>query len=305
MTTVSAPSLAPALGPDRAGFLALLIGTTIISFSAIVVRFADVGPVSSAAWRMIFALPALWIWTRYLASRRAVEPSRGALPVQIKVAIVLAGLAFAGDVAVFHMSLGATDIANASFISNIAPILVMIGGAVFFSERPSAWIWGALCLALFGGWLMAGLVAPSALGRGDVFAVSAALFYAAYILIMKQIRGRLDGPAATFWTAAVSAAVLVAAALWSDETFLPQSVQGWAAVIFLGLGSHAGGQGLTSIAVGRVPVGLVAIVSLTWAPMSAFWAWVVFHEQLNAFQMSGAAIILGALVLTHPRWSRR
>ena len=304
VTTVSNPSLAPDVHFDRTGFFALLGGTGIIAWTAIVVRFADVGPLSSAAWRMLFALPVLWVWTRHLAVRRDTATVVSAWPIRLKVAVVLGGLAFAGDVATFHLSLAATDIANASFISNIAPILVVIGGAVFYRERPPTRIWAAFGIALFGSWMMAGLLAPGALGRGDVLAVGAAIFYTIYILLIKQIRTWLDGPAATLWTAAISAAVLVVVALLSGETLLPHTVQGWAAVAFLGIGSHAAGQGLTSIAVGRIPVGLVAIISLTWAPMSAFWAWMIFNEQMNAFQLCGAAIILSGLAIAHPRWSR-
>jgi drug/metabolite transporter (DMT)-like permease len=304
VTTVSETSLAPTVRPDRAGFFALLGGTAIVAWSAIVVRFADVGPLSSAAWRMLFALPVLWIWTRHLASTRGSGAVQSPLPAWIKVAVVVSGLAFAADVATFHLSLGATDIANASFIANIAPILVVIGGAAFYREHARAQIWAALGLALFGSWMMAGLLAPAALGRGDLFALCAAFFYAGYVLTLKQVRTRLDGAAATLWTAAVSAVALVVVALLSGETFLPRTVQGWAAVAFLGIGSHAAGQGLTSIGVGRVPVGLVAIVMLTWAPISAFLAWAIFDERLNTLQVSGAAVILGALVLAHPRWSR-
>jgi drug/metabolite transporter (DMT)-like permease len=305
MTTVAAPHLAPAAGPDRAGLMALLGGTFIIGWSAVVVRFADVGPISSAAWRMIFALPVLWAWSRLLAGGRAGAPTAPALPAKVKLAALFAGLFFAADVGVFHLSLSATDIANASFISNVAPILVIIGGALFYRERPPARVWAALALALFGSWMMAGLVTPAALGRGDILALGAAFFYSAYLLFIKQVRSRLDGPAATFWTGAVSAAVLIVWALASGETVLPGSLQGWAAVAFLGVCGHALGQGLTSIAMGRVSVGLVALVILTWAPMSAFWAWVVFDERLTAFQLGGAAIILAALALTHPRFARR
>jgi drug/metabolite transporter (DMT)-like permease len=304
MTTVTEPSLAPAVDIDRSGFLALLGGTFIIAWSPIVVRFADVGPISSAAWRMMFALPVLLAWTRHLASLRGPDVVRTPLPRWVKAAAVLSGFAFAGDVAVFHLSLGATDVANAAFISNIAPILVMFGGAVFYRERPPALIWAALCLALLGSWMMAGLAAPTALGRGDVFAVLAAIFYACYLLFTKHVRTRLDGPAASCWTAAVSAVILLAVALSSGEKFLPTSIHGWIAVVFLGVVSHAGGQGLTAIAIGRVPVGLVAVVILTWAPVSAFLAWLILGESLNALQVYGAAVILCALVLAHPRWSR-
>ena len=297
--------VAPAI--DRKGLAALLIGTGIIAWSVVFVRFADVGPMSSAAWRLIFALPVLWVWTSHLAAKRRTEagPSASAAPVRLTPAmfvfIALGGLAFALDVAAFHLALRATDVANASFIANIAPILVVIGGAVFYAEHPPAKIWGAFGLALFGSWIMAGLLAPTRLGAGDLFAVGAAIFYASYLLIMKRVRGAFDGPSATLWTGVVSGVALVIMALVAGETFVPRSVKGWAAVIALGVLSHAGGQGLTSVAVGRVPVGIVALVLLAWAPASTFIGWAVLGETMSLQQAIGAAVIMAALIIARPK----
>jgi drug/metabolite transporter (DMT)-like permease len=49
-----------------------------------------------------------------------------------------------------------------------------------------------------------------------------------------------------------------------------------------------------------VPVGIVAVVLLTWAPISAFLAWAVLGEGLSSLQVAGAAIILAALVIARP-----
>ena len=308
MTAASDPSRRSAPAVDRVGLVALLAGTGIIAWSAIFVRFADVGPLASASWRMIFALPVLLVWTRHLARRRAADdadagrPAASAmLPWSMVAPILLAGFAFAIDVAAFHLALRSTDVANASFIANIAPILVVIGGALFYAEHPPLKIWGALALALLGSWVMAGLLPPSRLGSGDLFALCAAISYASYLLVMKGMRSRLDGPAATLWTAVISAVLLGLAALISGETFVPHSAQGWAAVFMLGVASHAGGQGLTSIGLGRVPVGLVALVLLTWAPASAFLGWAVLGETLSGLQVVGAAVILVALVIARPK----
>ena len=235
---------------------------------------------------MLFALPVLWAWTRHLASRR--DDGRSCPPCPSGSSWRSCSAASPSP-ATWRYSIflsGATDIANASFISNIAPILVVIGGAVFYRESPRQSSGPRSGLALFGSWMMAGLLAPAALGRGDLFALGAALFYSAYLLIMKQVRTRLDGPAATFWTAAISAIVLVAcgAAVGRDVPAPAPSRAGllwrsWASV------SHAAGQGLTSIAVGRVPVGLVAIVMPDMGADVGLLAWVIFDEQLNALQV--------------------
>ena len=282
---------------DRIGWAAILVGTAIIAWSGVLARFLDVGPLAGAAWRMGLAVPALALWAR-VASGRRVSLAQPAAPAFL---LLLAGLAFAVDVGSFHISLTGTKVANASFIGNMAPILTVAGGALFFAERPPPQVWGALALALLGSWVMAGMAAPSNLGYGDLFALGAAVAYAAYLLIIKRARATCDGPTATLWSAAVSAIALALAATLRGETLLPHSARGWTVVILLGVVSHAMGQGLTSVAIGRVPVGWLAVVILAQPPFSALLAWLVLGETMSALQLVGGAVILVAVLLARPR----
>ena len=281
---------------DRTAWIALIAGTAIISWSGVIARFLDVGPLAGAAWRMALAVPVLAVWSRIGAERRAIPQDIGryALP------LILAGFAFALDVGSFHISLTGTSVANASFIGNVAPVLAVLGGALFFRERPTARVWPALALALLGSWVMAGMAAPARIGYGDAFALSAATAYASYLLFIKRARKGLDGATATLLPAGVSAGALAVAAWLHGEKMIPTSPLGWAVVILLGVVSHALGQGLTSIAVGRAPVALVALVILAQPPVSALNAWLVLHEAMSPMQMAGGAIILAAVVLARP-----
>jgi len=286
-----------AAGIDPVGLTALLLGTGIISWSGVLVRFLDVGPLAGAAWRMSLAVPALALWSRISAGRRATPLN----VVAYAGPLILAGLAFAVDVGSFHTSLTGTNVANASFIGNVAPIIAVIGGALFFREHPPARVWPALALALLGSWVMAGMLPPSRIGYGDAFALLAACAYASYLLFMKQARAGLDGATATMLSAAVSAIVLIVAAVLHGEKLIPTSLTGWVTVALLGFVSHAGGQGLTSVAVGRVPVGLVAVVILAQPPVTAILAWLVVHEPMSTLQMIGGAVILAAVFLARPK----
>lgn len=288
---------AAAPGRDQIGWAALLVGTGIIAWSGIIARFLDVGPVAGAAWRMGLAVPALYVWSA-LASRR--RPSL-AKATPFAGPLILAGLAFAVDVGSFHIALTGTKVANATFIGNVAPILAVVGGALFFGEHPPGRVWLALVVALFGSWVMAGMSAPAALGYGDLFAFAAANAYAAYLLVIKRLRSSLDGPTATLWSAAVSAVALAIAAWLKGEVLVPHSYAGWITVILLGVVSHALGQGLTSVAVGRLPVGLVALIILAQPPVSALIALVVLGETMTPLQMAGGAMILIATAAARPR----
>ena len=287
----------PAPPVDRIGWTALILGTGIIAWSGVLVRFLDVGPLAGGAWRMTFAVPALAVWAR-LASGRPIALAQ---PVAIAFPLFLAGLAFAADVGSFHIALTGTKVANTAFIGNVAPILTVAGGALLFAEHPPPRVWAALALALLGSWVMAGMAEPANLGYGDVFALCAAVSYAAYLLVIKRVRARLDGPTATLWPAATAAVALAGAATLRGEILLPHSVGGWTTVALLGVVSHAMGQGFTSVAIGRIPVGLVALVILAQPPFSALIAWLVLGETMSPLQALGGTVILAALLLARPK----
>jgi drug/metabolite transporter (DMT)-like permease len=232
--------------PDRVGVIALLAGTAIIAWSGTLVRFLAVGPLAGAAWRMGLAVPALAVWAGFAGRGQTQAPllRRSAVP------LILAGLAFAADVGSFHIAINGAKVANATFIGNVAPILAVVSGAIFFEERPPWRVWSALVLALTGAWVMAEMVAPSRIGYGDVFAFAATTAYASYQPIIKLLRAELDAPTAALWSAAASGIALTIAALLHRETMIPSTLRGWTTVVLLGVVSHALGQGLTSVAVG-------------------------------------------------------
>ena len=58
------------------------------------------------------------------------------------------------------------------------------------------------------------------------------------------------------------------------------------------------GQGLTSLAIGQTPVGVVALVLLARPPVSALFAWGVLGEAMTGLQMVGGAIILIAVPMS-------
>ncbi|MDP3255806.1 MAG: DMT family transporter [Bosea sp. (in: a-proteobacteria)] len=293
-TVLPAPT-APAL----AMFLALLTGATCIGFSGVFVRFADVGPAAAGFWRMIFALPVLGLWMG-LERRRPGHPaaSGGAM-----LPIVLAGLAFGVDVVLYNAALGFTTIANASLLGNLSPVAVVLGGWLLFAERPSRRILGALALAI-GGALM--LVLPKIAGAssgipgslfGDSLAVGAALSYAAYIMAVRRARDRAEAGRISLIASAICAVFCLVAALALGEAILPSSLQGWLAVIALGLVSHALGQGLITLSLGQYGASAASLVMVWPALVSVLAAWAIFGEQPSPAQAFGGIAILAAVLM--------
>ena len=281
---------------DRLGVAAIIAGTMITAWSGVLVRLLDVGPFAAGAWRVGLAVPALAAWAKLVQRDRRDAPNLA----RSAGLLIFAGLAFALNIGLFHISLTETKIANAAFIGAVGPIATVIGGALFFRERSPSRMWLALGLALFGAWTMAGMVAPTRIGFGDFLALCSSITYSCYLLMIKQLRVRLDAVAATLWTAAVSGVVLAAAAWLHGEKMIPSSAFGWMIAALLGVGVHALGQGLTSVAMGRAPVAVIALVILAQPPFSALAAWTVLGEGMMPLQMVGGAIILAAVLLSGP-----
>jgi len=279
---------------DRLGVAAMIVGTLITAWSGVLVRLLDVGPFAAGAWRVGLAVPALAAWAKLVQRDRRDAPNLG----RSAGLLIFAGLAFALNIGLFHISLTETKIANAAFIGAVGPIFTVIGGALFFRERSPSRMWLALGVALFGAWTMAGMVAPTRIGFGDSLALCSSITYSCYLLMIKQLRVRLDAVAATLWTAVVSAVVLAAAAWLQGEKMIPSSAFGWMIAALLGVGVHALGQGLTSVAMGRAPVAVIALVILAQPPFSALAAWTVLGEGMTPLQMVGGAIILVAVLLS-------
>ncbi len=294
------PAAGGTAGPKGLGALAtLVLGASCIGFSGVFVRFADVGASALGFWRMAFALPFLTLWA---LRERAADPAvtgglaPGSRPWGVAI---LAGIAFALDVFLFHLAVGLTTIAKASLLGNAAPIILAAMGLLFFRDRPSRAVLAALALASLG---IALLMKPDALAQGslqgDLAGMGAAVTYALYLVAIQQARQR---GAASGWVSLVSslscAVVCLALALALGEAIVPRSLQGWLSVMALGMVSHALGQGLITVGLGGVSPSLAAVVLIYPAIVSATAAWIVFGEVPTALQALGGGLILAALVM--------
>ena len=288
------------LTSDRAAALAAVaFGAAMTGFAPIFARLSEVGAIPTAFHRMAFASLALDLLLALLPTPRERRPAR-AFDILLLGA---AGLFFAGDLGFFHAALANTSVANATLLVNLAPVLVGLGAWALFGERPSLHYLGGLALAVAGAaWLSAAAARNVETGlTGDLQAVAAACFYAAYLLTLKRLRAVFSAAALMFWSSAAAAAALLAVALTLDESLLPESLEGWAAVAALGLVGHAIGQGLVAQGLKQLPVAYSALVLLLQPLVAAAAAWAIFNEALLLGQLAGGLLLLAGLVVARPR----
>ena len=297
MTALAAP--ATRVGWDRHLALgALVLGAAAMGVSPLFVRIAsaEIGPFASAFGRVLFGLPLLYVWARLEPAPEGGRLfSRGA---------VLAGLAFTGDLFFWHLSILATTVANATFFATTAPVFVVLITALVFRTRVPVATFAGLGLCLAGGAALIGesmSVAPEHT-LGDLYGLATALFFGLYFLAVADARRRGGPGRVTFALTLVTAAILLVVALVLDHgRFWPRGGGVWLALVSLGALSHAGGQGLLSVALGRLPAVFSSLVIFLEAVVAALAGWVVLGEALGPAQYLGGALILIGIWVARPR----
>ena len=273
---------------------ALFAGAICIAQSPIWVRVSEVGPTASAFWRVCLAIPLLWILFFSLKTKETK-----ALTTQFPMLLV-AGIAFAGDLAFWHWSIQYTTVANSTLLANLASIFVTLAAWLLWKQRPSGLFLAGLAAALFGVALLVQVSlsgSPNAL-LGDGLGVVTAMFYAWYLLTVKGLRDRGAG---TLWlmavTTTITAAILLPVALASGEALLPATALGWWKLLGLAWISHAAGQGLIAYALAKLPAAFTSVGLLLQPVMAALFAWLLLAEPLSALQVVGGVIVLTGILL--------
>jgi drug/metabolite transporter (DMT)-like permease len=294
----------PPHSPDRPATLALVAlfaGAVAIAFAPIFVRLSELGPSATAFHRLALALPALWLWVwlehplhARAGARHRVPASRGDF-----LRLALAGLFFAGDLAVWHWSINFTSVANATLLANAAPIFVTLGGWLLFGERFSGRFVLGLVLAMAGAAVLMGQSLSFGVEQllGDALGLLAALFYASYILAVGRLRATFSTATIMAWSGVVTAITLLPVALLSGESLLPATAFGWGVLLGLALFSHTCGQSLIAYALAHLPAAFSAVGLLLQPAVAALLAWWLLAEPLGGWQALGGAVVLAGIVL--------
>jgi drug/metabolite transporter (DMT)-like permease len=270
-----------------------------MGISPIFVRFAEIGPFTSAFWRVALALPALWLWAQWEG-----RPADHARPdAAARFSVVMAGLLFAGDLSFWHLAIMNTSVANATFLATLAPVWVVLGSGLFLGEKVAGPVFFGLALCLIGAAALIGQTWSMSPGRldGDLYSIAASFFFGAYFLAVRRARRFYGSGRALFLSSIVTALVLLVEAVLVEDRMWPLALSGVAALLAMALVSHAGGQGLLSFALGHLPAAFSALVIFLEAIAAAGFGWLILGESLGPVQALGAAAIFAGIAVARPR----
>lgn len=271
------------------------LGTLGISFSAILVKLSAVSPAAAGFYRMAWAIPLLLLisWLQRGESRRPLQPKGW-----------LAGLVFALNLFLWHLSIDYIGAGLATVLANTQVIFIALLGWLFLAERPSRTALMLLPLLFAGVVLLTGLDGPaygSNRGLGVVFGLLSGLTSATYVLIFRSASRELEpgsppvGLLLQTTTAAAVAGLILGTAL--DPGFslaVPLSSHMW--LILLALSAQVAGWLLLGQALRTLSALETAMIMLLQPVLALVWGWLIFAELASPVQAVGVAIVLASIV---------
>lgn len=275
---------------------ALLIGNITLALGPWLVRMSGIAPAASAFWRILIALPFL-----FLVARLVGQP----LPRERRswMLLFIGGAFFAADLVAWHSGIVITRLANATMFGNVASFFFAAYGFIAVRRFPEPGQWIAIALALAGVLLLLGRSYHLDLRylMGDLLCMLGGLFYAGYLIVVDQARGRM----ASWPVLAIASLCAMPLLLGFALATGPIMPEHWTPLILLALGSQVIGQGMLVYAVGHLSPLLVGVGLLTQPVVAAVIGSAVYGERLGLADFVGMAAIGIALVLIRAQQAQR
>ncbi|HSA21588.1 MAG TPA: EamA family transporter, partial [Myxococcota bacterium] len=182
---------------------------------------------------------------------------------------------------------------------SVNPLLTAVGAHLLFGERVGRWLGLAIALGL-GGIAILGYADLRLEGDdwlGDLLSLACAVFFAAYFLLGKRLRGRLDNRAYVAGVYLVAALSSLAALLALGQPLTGYSPRTWLCFGLMALVPTLLGHTLLNHALRYLDASFVSAATLSEPALAGLVAYFAWGEGVSAAAGLGYALIAGAVLL--------
>jgi drug/metabolite transporter (DMT)-like permease len=283
---------------------AIIATVAMWASSFVVIRaFAEeLSPGPLAVLRLLAGVITLSVLLLWLRRGRARLPGRRGLLLGAAFGVVW----FAVYTLAFNWAGHFLDAGTIAMLVNLAPLLIALGGGLFFGEGFPRQLFAGMAVSLVGIGLItfAGTTGRLSLA-GLLIALAAAVLYAVGMLIQKLTLRHTDPLTATWIACAAGVVALL--------PFIPQTLAevGGASVgsivgaVYMGIGPTAVAFVFWGYAMMQFPAGRVAASTLSVPAIVVVMAWIFLSEVPPALAIIGGVICLVGVAIVQWRTPRR
>lgn len=278
------------------GWALVLAGAVTISFSAVWVKLAHVGPTTSVFYRVFFGgiFLSVWVMIRREHRPKTLKPYLMAL---------VAAIFFFLDLSFFHFSIHYVGPGLATILSNLQVFFLAGYGTLILKEKLSVRQMVSIPLAVVGLMLLFGVdwsVLSPRYQNGVILGVFCALTYAVYLIILRRAPSGPDAMSPGLNMAVISLFTAVMAGVevrTLGEQFTIPDTPSWLALLALGLFSQTIGWQLIAYGISQVPASQGGLILLMQPALAFMWDVIIFGRSASPRELAGAGLALTAIYL--------
>lgn len=273
---------------------AVVVAVLTWGCSNVVIKMTDVTGMIASFYRLVLALPLLWM-VAFGSSRM-----RANLDASWAWSCLIGGVLFTLHQLLFFNGLKLTSVANVSILGALQPVLVLLVAGRWFGERVGRREVYLSTVAIAGTavTVTGSFGAPGWSGLGDLLAVANLFAFTAYFLWSKRVRRSVGAAEYIAGMTMVAAVLMTLVCVATEQDFASPTATDWWMLLFLALVPGTVGHFLSNWAHAHTTAFSMSILFLAVPVLAALGAWAVIDEPLSAQQVLGGAVTLAAIGAT-------
>jgi drug/metabolite transporter (DMT)-like permease len=272
-------------------YLLLGFGIFFLSLSGILIKLSTAPPLITAFYRMFFSVIIL---TPYFIIKYRKQSH-----YFLDYRPVLVGFLLAVHFILWISSINHTAISNSVIFVALQPLFTIILEYLFAKEdlREGAII--GIIMAVIGSTIISigDIYQMSGYLFGNLLALSAAFFAAAYLFIGRGVRKRIDYFPYLYILYTYAALFLAVGVFIFKIPFLGHGINNYLIFLGLALGPTLIGHSILNYSVRFLPTSVVALSILGEPILTTFLAWLLLDESVILTTIIGGSFILGGIYL--------
>ena len=282
---IKAPKYAP---------LVIIVGVFAISSASILIKWCSAAALVIAAYRVGLA-SLLYLGIARVMGRQVFRAQQR----REWLWIVGSGACLAFHFATWITSLNYTSVASSVVLVQTSPIFVSLGGALLLGEKPGLRSIAGIIIAVTGGAIIALYDSrfEAASLMGNSLALLGALGASGYFLLgrhLRQTMNTLDYTVLVYGTAALF--LLIFILLTGPEKLVRYDTRALGLLFAIALVPQAIGHTSFNWALKYYTAASVSIMTLGESVGSSLLAWLLLHESLPFYKITGGIILLCGVV---------
>jgi drug/metabolite transporter (DMT)-like permease len=249
------------------------------------------GPVFSF-WRLWFGVLVLGAATLVHGGVTGRWPVRGAWGWSLG-----AGAAFGVHQLLLFSAIKATTVADVTLVGTLSPVVTALIAWPFFRERPGTpfRLWSLVAMAGTAVVVAGASTSPEGDPVGMVLALANVVAFAAFFLVSKGSRERLDVLPFLFGVMIVAAVLVSAYVAVTAEAIGTATARDLVLCLIVALVPGALGHFVMTWPLGWIPANVPPVLRLGVPVFAALWAWWLLGEPITVWHLTGGVVTIGGV----------